>query len=131
MKKLLLIGVILVLCGCAWLTGKKVTTTDPVTGEVVVTYEKAPIEGWVNALTLLVPGLAVVAGAATQIAVKTARAKNAIFDTNKEAIAQLGVRGLLNADTAKEILKVAQDAHPQAKLIAKEYKKWKAKGEKG
>jgi len=128
MKKLTIL-LILTICltSCAWLTGKKTTTTDPNTGEKTVTYEDAAIENWVKILGVVLPGLGLAAGAAARIARNAARARDGIFDSNEEAIENADWSKINTAESFKILLSTAQDSHKDAKLLANHFKKWKAK----
>lgn len=128
MKKLLLaLTLIMVLTGCAFLTGKKIITTDAETGKETVTYEDAPIDDWAAILGALIPvgGIALVAAA--KITKNAARAKDGLMDANKDAIDNADWKKINTAESFKQLLALAQASHKDAKVIEKEYRKWKKK----
>jgi major membrane immunogen (membrane-anchored lipoprotein) len=128
MKKIILtLAIMVILTGCAFFTGTKKTTTDPLTGEQVVTYEDAPIEAWADALKIILPGGAIAIGAAARMARNAARARDGMMDANKEAIENADWKKINSKESFKQLLALGQASHKDAKLLEKEYKKWKKK----
>lgn len=111
------------------MTGKKKTTIDE-SGKKTVTYEKAPIEDWAAAIAIIVPGLGIAAAAAARLASRGARATAAGMDTNEEAIEKMDWTKVNTKESFKIALNAAQGGHKDAKLIHKEFKKWKSKKDK-
>jgi len=125
-KKLLLMATLLfclISCG-EFFTGKKITTIDPVTKEKKITYEAAPIEGWVALLTAAVPGLGFAGLAAARLAKNAARARDGMIDANEEAIDNTDWTKINTAESVKVLLNTAQQSHADSKLLAKTFKKW-------
>jgi len=138
MKKwIILIVCSLCLSACSWqgvkdyFIGKKkdVVTIDPITKEktVVTTYEPAPIDAWMPLLSVFVPGLGVAAAAAMRMARKATKTKDALMDANKLAIEGADWKKINSAESFKILLKDSQGIHSDAKLLRKEYVKWRDK----
>jgi len=129
MKKVLTIAVLLVLLtSCAtWITGTSTTTTDEA-GVETTTWSKSILETLSEYAGVLLPGgLGLGAAAATRIAVKAARTRDALMDVNREAIKNEDWKKINSAASFKKMLTFYQDSHKDAATIAKSFKKWKKK----
>ncbi len=124
MNKLLLLAVSVSLIGCMLLTGNKTETKDPKTGEKKTTYDEAPIVGVAELIGGLL-GVGTLAGAAAKLARNAARARDGLMDANEEAIENADWSKIDSAESFKTLLAMAQDSHEDAKLIRKQYVKWK------
>ena len=128
MKKLLIVLALLFAVGCSeWFTGERIETVDANSGVTVTEYKEPALSGLFDILAVAVPGIGTAAAAAFAMAKKGARAKDAIMDANKDAIDAADYSKIDTAESFKALLKAAQEAHPDAKVIKKEYDKWKAK----
>ena len=65
--------------------------------------------------------------AAVKIAVNASRAKDGLMDANKEAIDNADWSEINTAESFKQLLALGQASHKDAKIIEKEYRKWKNK----
>lgn len=127
MRKYIVITLLLLLLsGCEFLTGKKITNTDP-QGKTTTTYEDAPIDAWTATLAALVPALGIGVAAAGRLARNAARARDGMLDANKTAIDAADWKQINSAESFKVMLEMGQASHDDSKLLANEYKKWKKK----
>ena len=120
--RVLILGSLLVLvCACgSFLTGD--STTDPKTGET--SYEEAPMVPLAEAIGGIF-GVGAIAGAAARMLRNASRTKNALYETNKQAIEDANWSKINSAESFKKLLKLKQDSHDDSVLLRKEYKKYK------
>jgi len=127
MKKLIIaLTLLAVLTGCVFFTGEK-DGVDPKTGKPK--YKEAP---FVELSTLVggLFGMGAGAGALARLGRNAARAKEGLMDANEDAIENADWKQINSKESFKELLALAQASHKDAKVIEKEYRKWKTKKEK-
>ena len=112
--------------GCGtFVTGEK--HIDPKTGEV--TYgPSAMVE--LSSVIGGILGVGTLAAAATRIAVKAVRVKNALYDTNEKALETADWKNINSAASFKIIMKAAQDSHDDSILLKNGFNKWNDKRKK-
>lgn len=126
MRKILFIAIALSLVGCFVFTGEKTTTIDPKTGKTITAYEEAPIVGLAETIGGIL-GVGGLAAAAARMARNAARARDALMETNEEALDKADWSKIDSAASFKVLLKTAQESHKDAKLLRKHYVGWKEK----
>ena len=127
MKKLFTIGMILcILSGCVFMTGKDTGKKDkdgnPIHEQSTMVTLTAAIAGIIGVGSIAVP--------AARIAQNAARARDALYDSNKEAIENTDWSKIDSAESFKAVMKLKQDSHDDSVLLRKEYLKWKTKKKK-